>query len=90
MHTADAPHPRHRAVAQLTNLLAQAETTVARYQLAVQQQTRIGSKLWHLQALLRMAEERVALLRQSRDHVLADTEPTPRRTRRPPASDAST
>ena len=89
MPNEDAPHPRHRAIAQLTTMLAQAEETVARYQFAIQQQTRMGSKLWHLQALLQMAEQRAALLRHSRDHVLADTEPAPRRTRRSSLRDAS-
>lgn len=83
----EAPHPRHRAIAHLTALVAQAEETVARYRVAVQKQTHVGSNLWHLQVLLRMAEQRAAMLRQSRDHVLADAEPEPRRTRRSARSD---
>ena len=89
MYDADAPHPRRRAIDQLTILIAQAEKAVARYQLARQQQSQSEGDLGPLRALLRMAEERVALLRQSRDRVLADTQPAPRRTRRSSLRDAS-
>ena len=72
MPNADAPHPRRRAIAQLTTLLAQAEETANRYRLAMHQQAQNRTALGPVGALLRMAEERVALLRQSRDRVLAD------------------
>ena len=90
MHNADAPHPRRRAIAQLTTLLAQAEETVTRYRLAMHQQAQNRTSLGPVIALLRMAEERVAMLRQSRERVLADAgADRPLRKKRTPRCDTS-
>ncbi len=89
MESADPRHPRRRAIDQLTTLIAQAEETVVRYQLAMQQQSQNGSDLSRASALLWMAEERVALLYQSRDRVLVDVEAAPPRRKRRVRSDAS-
>ena len=61
----------------------------SRYQLAMQQQPQNGSDTSRTSARLRMAEERVALLRQSRDRVLVDVEAAPPRRKRRVRSDAS-
>ena len=89
MESADPRHPRRRAIDQLTTLIAQAEETMVRYQLAMQQQSQNGSDLSRASALLRMAEERVTLLYQSRDRVLVDVEAAPPRRKRRVRSDTS-
>ena len=88
MESADPRHPRRRAIDQLTSLITQAEEAVA-YQLAMQQQPQNGSDTSRTSARLRMAEERVALLRQSCDRVLVDVEAAPPRRKRRVRSDAS-
>ena len=73
----------------LTTSIAQAEEAVVRYQLAMQQQSQNGSDPSRTSALLRMAEERVALLRRSCDRVLVYGEAAPPRRRRRVRSDPS-
>ncbi len=89
MESADPRHPRHRAIDQLTTSIAQAEEAVVRYRLAMQQQSQNGSDLSRASARLWMAEERVALLYQSRDRVLVDVEAAPPHRKRRVRSDAS-
>ena len=89
MESADPRHPRRRAIDQLTSLITQAEEAVARYRLAMQQQPQNGSDPSRTSARLRMAEERVALLRQSFERVLADVVAAPLRRKRRVRSYAS-
>lgn len=68
----DRPHPRHRAVAEIELLIAEAEQLQSRYRLHVQTLTAAGSGTRRAAVLLRLAEERLDQLRRSRDVLIGD------------------
>lgn len=63
---------RHRALAELDARIDQAERTQGRCRLDVQDQAAAAKNTARPTAALRMADERLALLRQSRQVLLAE------------------
>ena len=62
---------RQRTLAQLDALIARAEDDVARYLAATERLTAAGRNPGSARVRLRLAERRLALLRQSREYQLA-------------------
>jgi hypothetical protein len=66
------PPPRRRALAELDARIDQAERTQGRCRLDVQDQAAAAKNTARPAAALRMADERLALLRQSREVLLTE------------------
>ena len=81
--TAAAPQDRHRALAELDAEIGRAERTRARCLLDVEDTTARGGDVWPARAMLRMADERLALLRGSRRVLLPDQPPAAARSGNP-------
>ena len=71
MDPATPPHPRHHAIAQLTASIARVEQTAKQWRQALEQHLVQGRNADRCRGQLRRTEAQLALLRQSRDHILA-------------------
>jgi hypothetical protein len=72
MDDATPPHPRHHTIAQLTAAIAQVEETAKQWRQALEQHLAQGRNANRCRGQLRRTEAQLALLRQSRDHILAE------------------